>query len=694
MARRSQQKSVPPIIIRLWLLRILVPLGAWRSFYGVLGFQSDFLAECLGVAELPLPADDKQAVKILRAELTKQHKQVERKKSLAESHPALEQNILKLRELCGLNDVECRILEFTVMLHTDRVLDDTADWLGESISTSRLHHILSVLLDLPGVEVRTALSSQGMLARSGLMAVDHSSNYRLKSKLELLSPTFANRLLDPTVDPVTMLRDIVVPSASPTLNLTHFEHVSESIELLRLYLSQANETRRTGVNIYIHGSPGTGKTQLARVLAHELGCELFEVASEDEDGNPVKGIRRLQAYRAAQSFFAERQAIILFDEVEDVFNDGNDLFGEKSTAQKHKAWVNRLLEQNTVPTIWLSNTVRGIDPAFVRRFDMVVELPVPSKKLRRRMVLDACGDMLPPDSIERIAASEELVPAVISRAATVARSIQEASPAMAIAPTLELLISNTLSAQGHDPLAKATGYNLDGGYDICCANASADLQAIAEGITKRREGRICLYGPPGTGKTAFGRWLADNIGIPLHVRRASDLMSKWVGGTERNIAHAFSEAQDEGALLLIDEVDSFLQDRGRARHSWEVTAVNEILAQMERYSGVLIATTNLMQDLDPAAMRRFDIKVKFDYLKPGQAWTLFEAHCAQLGLPHPSAALKTRMNRLDQLTPGDFAAASRRSRLCSIQSEESYVSALEEECALKKGHHQRAMGFV
>ncbi|MHA4899797.1 AAA family ATPase, partial [Enterococcus faecium] len=92
-----------------------------------------------------------------------------------------------------------------------------------------------------------------------------------------------------------------------------------------------------------YGPPGTGKSQLVKVLAKELQCELFEVSSQNNDGDPLEGATRLRGYRVAQSFFANRQALILFDEVEDVFDDGNALFGQKSTAQVRKAWFNRTL---------------------------------------------------------------------------------------------------------------------------------------------------------------------------------------------------------------------------------------------------------------------------------------------------------------------------------------------------------------
>lgn len=145
------------------------------------------------------------------------------------------------------------------------------------------------------------------------------------------------------------------------------------------------------MNIFLHGAPGTGKSELARALAQELGCELFEVSSEDEDGDPINGEHRLRAFRAAQSFFAQCTALVVFDEAEDVFNDGDLMFGRKSTAQVRKAWINRMLEDNPVPTVWLSNAVRGMDPAFVRRFDMVIELPVPPRKQREQMLRMRCA---------------------------------------------------------------------------------------------------------------------------------------------------------------------------------------------------------------------------------------------------------------------------------------------------------------
>ena len=176
-------------------------------------------------------------------------------------------------------------------------------------------------------------------------------------------------------------------------------------------------------------------------------------------------------------------------------------------------------------------------------------------------------------------------------------------------------------------------------------------------------------------------------------RELPTILSKWVGQSERNIARAFAAAAQEGAILLIDEVDSFLRDRSKSQSSWEATLVNEMLTQMEAFDGILIATTNLADSVDAAALRRFDLKVKFGYLRPDQAVQLFERHCAVLGLATPCIADVIRVRCLAQLTPGDFAAVFRQHRFSPIGSTTRLVEALEAGCAIK-GEPKRAIGFL
>lgn len=696
MARRRSRCTAnavgPDPIILLWLLRILVPLGGQREFVRSHGFNNDTLAEVIGLGHWIDPSPNDFDLKAVQSELRMLHQKAEKQWEKAPLPACLRNNVGQLSDLVGLSTTDCRILEFAVSIHNERLLDDTADWLGQ-ISSVKAFHALSAILGLPEPEIRASLSAQGILARSGLVSVDRSGTSTLSGKLDLLSDGFADLMASSEADPISLLRGTVSAAGPAQLKLADYSHINASLQILRPYLRHAATTGRRGVNIFLHGAPGTGKSQLARALADELGCELFEVASEDADGDPVNGERRLRAFRAAQSFFAQRQALIAFDEVEDVFNDGDSFFGRKSTAQVRKAWINRMLEENPVPTLWLSNSIDGLDPAFIRRFDMVFELPVPPKKQRERILQENCGDLIDACIISRIAEAESLAPAVVAKASSVVRSIREDLGQKGCATAFERLISNTLEAQGHRPIVQNDPNRLPEIYDPGFIHADADLSSVADGLIAARAGRLCLYGPPGTGKTAYGRWLAQQLDVPLLVKRASDLMSPYVGENEQNIARAFRQAAQDGALLLIDEVDSFLQDRRGAQRGWEVSMVNEMLTQMESFSGVFIASTNLMTGLDQAALRRFDLKVKFDFLRPEQAWGLVRRYCIQLNLPAPQPDLLTRTMRLQRLTPGDFAAVLRQHRFRPIQSPATLVSALEAECAVKEGG-KASIGFI
>jgi hypothetical protein len=308
------------------------------------------------------------------------------------------------------------------------------------------------------------------------------------------------------------------------------------------------------------------------------------------------------------------------------------------------------------------------------------------------MARTAFGELIDERTADAIAEHERATPAILSRAAEVlARLAPEKGKG---GDDARRLVSGTLEAQGHRPLPKP---KRSGGmaYDPAFIHADADLAEVAEGIADHQSARLCLYGPPGTGKSAFGRWLAEKLRKPFLLKKGSDLLSMYVGGTEANIAAAFEEAEREGAVLVFDEVDSFLQDRRGAQHSWEVTQVNELLTQMESFEGIFIATTNLMENLDPASLRRFDLKVRFDYLLPHQAEAMLKSVCRNLGLPAPGRAALRRVASLRDLTPGDFAAVMRQHRFRPAQDAMTLVAHLEEECAAKRdSHNGPVMGFV
>jgi transitional endoplasmic reticulum ATPase len=618
--------------VRLWILRLLVSLKCYKNLLDSRVYNAEEIGMLFGLDINEFEYNKLEA----RTILTKQLHELEKEAPAFLLPEPLAGNIQKLSFLVGLNDVECKLLSFAVLLHNDRLLNEIADLLGRELNTLQLFHILSVLLDASEKDIRAALSHDSMLSRTALLTLNRHYSHDLKSKLNVLSPGFSDRLMSESCEsPIDWLKNMVRLSCPPQLTLKNYEHLKNELDVLLPYLKQSVDKNQQGVNIFLYGSPGTGKTELTRILSEKLGYFLYEISSEDDDRDPIGGTQRLSTIRAAQAFFKNSNTLLLFDEVEDVFGDGDGMFGRKSTAQTRKAWMNRLLEENSIPTFWLCNDISSIDPAFIRRFDWVLEIPIPPKKQREIIIRENCNSILDEKGVKTLSSCAELAPAVITRAAKVVNALSNQFPPEKLSETLQGLINKTLIAQGHQGLEKESVDCLPDFYDPDLINCDADLKELAEGIKKHGSARICLFGIPGTGKSAYARWLAESLDKPLHVKRGSDLLSMWVGGTEKNIARIFREAEEDNAVLLIDEVDSFLQDRRMSQHSWEITGVNEMLTRMENYNGIFIASTNRVDGLDSASLRRFDLKIKFNALRTEQAWTLLQNYAQSFGLKAP-----------------------------------------------------------
>lgn len=209
-------------------------------------------------------------------------------------------------------------------------------------------------------------------------------------------------------------------------------------------------------------------------------------------------------------------------------------------------------------------------------------------------------------------------------------------------------------------------------------------------IPDRPRMSLLLWGPPGTGKTEFVNYLGQQLGCKVVVKMASDLLDHWVGKTEKAIRAAFEEAEEENAILFLDELDGLMQDRTGATANWEVTQVNELLDCMERFQGVMVGATNFKDHLDAAVLRRFTYKLEFGYLERTGKHIFFD-RAFKTPLTDKDTA---RLDAIPNLTPGDFKTVSQKLYYLGEEvGNAERLSALEEESSQKKESRHVCLGF-
>ena len=601
---------------------------------------------------------------------------------------------LRLRSLgryMGLSPTDVALLELLLSYETQPVVESMVDEVVCHRSYGRGHrqffsvanHALADLLGISMGTLRRRLAAKSPLVRSGLVAVESDGDFRMLERLTRLAHAPARSGTD-----VQQLLFDEAPAAE--LEWQDFDHVAAGRDHVERLIAGALERGEQGVNVLIYGPPGTGKTQFCRTLARRLGITLFSVGEADDEGRePTRG-ERLQELRLAQRVLGDcRNSILLFDEMEDLLSNSHGLFmsllgmplSGRSRAGGSKVFMNRLLEQAEVPTLWATNSARQTCPTILRRMMFALELRQPSPRVRTRIwtrQLQRQGVDSREEDAQALARDFNVTPGVAAGATAAARIIDGGD----IATVRRGVHSLSRLLHGDKPPQRAPDE-----FDPALIRARTDTTELADRLAEQgaRRFSLCLQGPPGSGKSAFVRYLAERIGVEVVQKRASDLMSKWVGDTEKLIAEAFAEARDQEQFLVFDEADSLLSDRRFAHRSWEISRVNEMLTWMESHPLPFACTTNFGEHLDPATLRRFDFKLRLDYLAPEQADAAFRVFF-ELDAP-------PEVRALSGLTPGDFAVVRRRGEfLGKLGDAKSLAAMLREECDVKPDRPRR-IGF-
>jgi len=197
---------------------------------------------------------------------------------------------------------------------------------------------------------------------------------------------------------------------------------------------------------------------------------------------------------------ARGDCLMLFDEMEDLLPADNP-------DRMHKGWICDSLESTGIPTIWTTNSLQGVDPAILRRFTFTLEVPVPPRRLRKRLLDELLmGYSLTPGWLDRVASLDCLTPAMTQQMAALAQSL--GTKAVKLEAALDLWLTGRLKAMYRPPLPPIKTVPA---FRCELMNASLEPRSLIKGLKKSVEGRLCLHGPPGTGKSAFAKYLAEEL---------------------------------------------------------------------------------------------------------------------------------------------------------------------------------------
>ncbi len=637
--------------------------------------------------------------------------------ALKKQSTLVEKNIDSLSNLLQLNKAERALLLYGTLARYQRDLRSILVEFKVN-NAPEAYAAIATVAGVTAAEVGEALRAGGRLERIGLVE-NLISEHSITDLADLMkvSEKLPPVLMREYRDRAELMAVFTRPATKSELKASDFEFVGDDVQVLVNLLRKAQATKAQGVNVLLYGPPGTGKTELAKVVARAAGLDLFEVEYADRDGNSLSGRDRYRSMQIAQVFLkGSQEAALLFDEVEDVFPPISvDAAGLLARAEQQalgaavshsvngKAWVNQILENNPVPTIWVTNRIEQIDPAFRRRFAYHLELKSPPPGAREQLIRKTLeGAAVSDEFVAKLTERKGLTPAQIRTAVRFAdlAHLGEAPGGEAFEALIERQLKNSDAALGRNPAdaVRQQGRRQVTTYDLGMLNVESrfEIPRIVEALKARGHGALCFYGAPGTGKTALSEYIAQQMDKPLIIKQASDLVSKYVGETEQNMAAMFKEAVEEKAVLLLDEADSFLLDRRGAQRSYEVTEVNEMLQQMERHHGVFICTTNLLDRIDQAALRRFTFKIRFKPLLPEQRERMFVTEALGGDADRLTDEVRRRLAKLEQLAPGDFAAVKRQTDILATDfTVEEFLEQLEAEHRIKpEVREQRSMGFV
>ncbi|HXH54003.1 MAG TPA: CDC48 family AAA ATPase [Sphingomicrobium sp.] len=501
-------------------------------------------------------------------------------------------------------------------------------------------------------------------------------------------------------------------------------------EMVELPLRHPELFQRLGVDppkgVLLHGPPGTGKTRLARAVANESDARFFHIAGPEIMGSAYgeseKRLRELfeQASAAAPS-------IIFIDEIDSIAPKRGQVTGEaeKRLVAQLLSLMDGIEPRQNLVVIAATNRPEALDEALRRpgRFDREIVVGVPDEPGRREILgIHTRGMPLAPgvDLDELARRTYGFVGADIAALTREAalEAVRRIMPRINLGedtiPT-EILDALSVELADFDNALKRVQPSAMREVMVETPNTGwEDIGGLDEARDKLREGvelplkhpdafrrlgirpakGFLLYGPPGTGKTLLAKAAARESQANFIATKSSDLLSKWYGESEQQLARLFARARQVApTIIFIDELDSLVPARGGGLGEPQVTerVVNTILAEMdgleELNNVVVIGATNRPTLIDPALLRpgRLDELIYVGTPDTAGRERILAIHTRNMPLAS-DIDLQSLAERTDRFTGADLEDLVRRAGMTALRRglEESEVTAADFESALKE----------
>jgi SpoVK/Ycf46/Vps4 family AAA+-type ATPase len=534
--------------------------------------------------------------------------------------PQLPKILLRTAELLNLNEEEYTVLAVLYLAKEN----DNFEALLRQAPDSRTNHILAAAAGLQVPEFSQVIGDNSQLRKMGFV----ETNGRFSSFNDV-SLDFRVMLTLGTGCEEHLYYGLYMKERVAHFPVEEFNVASRDRNFI-LDLLNANKS------ILIQGKPGVGKSEFAYALGATLGRKV-RILSMGGEGNEHFGHRNGSKDRKKTAFLASRfihpaTELLLIDEADLLLQSAAGFFSFFSSGDYDKGEINTLLDGLDVPVIWIANDISRVPDSTLRRFSYIYDFPRPDLHTRARILKERVrGEEIavPEEYIEKISREYDLTPSAVDRLVSAVSSSLKEDTNVTESCTVALFNNYLLSmstgpARSDFKPCKALPDTFD--RELC--NSSLPAPALEELVQRRRDTgkatRLLFSGSPGGGKTQFALYLAEALEMDGMVRKPSDILSMYVGEAEKNIARMFREAEQQGALLIIDEADALLMDRSNLSRSWEMSQAAEWLQGIQNFSGTLIACTNRFESVDPALRRRFHRQVSFEPLRKEQILPAFK----------------------------------------------------------------------